>query len=57
MHRFNLCAALLPAALASPEPRLQLSHLLVWLRLSATRQLTWQRNYNGAPLLFSLNYT
>ncbi len=30
-----------------------LSRIFVWLRYSATRQLTWQRNYNTQPRILS----
>lgn len=30
-----------------------LSRIYVWLRYSATRQLTWQRNYNTQPRILS----
>ncbi|HTL15710.1 MAG TPA: hypothetical protein VL793_00655, partial [Patescibacteria group bacterium] len=46
MHRFNLCFDLLQEAQANPEA---LAVLFVWLRYSAIRQLTWQRNYNTKP--------
>jgi len=51
MHRFQLCRQLLEGALAAPpaEARLRLSQMLVWLRLSSQRHLTWQRNYNVKP--------
>ncbi|HLH53890.1 MAG TPA: PEP/pyruvate-binding domain-containing protein [Verrucomicrobiae bacterium] len=46
MHRFNLCFDLLDVARANTEA---LGLLFVWLRFSAIRQLTWQRNYNTKP--------
>jgi alpha-glucan,water dikinase len=46
MHRFNLCFDLLGGAEGNPEA---LALLFVWLRYSAIRQLTWQRNYNTKP--------
>jgi alpha-glucan,water dikinase len=46
MHRFNLCYDLLDQAQGNPEG---LALLFVWLRFSAIRQLTWQRNYNTKP--------
>ena len=58
MHRFNKAAeelgARLPGALASGGPAGEpaaalLATLFVWLRLSAARHLTWQRNYNTQP--------
>lgn len=46
MHRFNLCHDLLDQARDHAEG---LAWLYVWLRFSAIRQLTWQRNYNTKP--------
>jgi len=46
MHRFNLCHDLLDRARGNMEG---LALLYVWLRFSAIRQLTWQRNYNTKP--------
>jgi alpha-glucan,water dikinase len=46
MHRFNLCFDLLEQARGNTEA---LALLYVWLRFSAIRQLTWQRNYNTQP--------
>ena len=46
MHRFNLCHELLERVQANAEG---LALLYVWLRFSAMRQLTWQRNYNTKP--------
>ncbi len=46
MHRFNLCHELLGQAQDDLEG---LALLFVWLRFSAIRQLTWQRNYNTQP--------
>lgn len=46
MHRFNLCHDLLERVGAGVEG---LALLYVWLRFSAIRQLTWQRNYNTKP--------
>ncbi|MCL5096116.1 MAG: hypothetical protein M1608_01005 [Candidatus Omnitrophica bacterium] len=46
MHRFNLCYDLLDLAESSAAA---LALLFVWLRFSAIRQLTWQRNYNTKP--------
>lgn len=46
MHRFNLCFDLLESAQGSTEA---LALIYVWLRFSAMRQLTWQRNYNTKP--------
>ena len=46
MHRFNLCFDLLEQAKGNNEA---LALLYVWLRFSAIRQLTWQRNYNTKP--------
>jgi alpha-glucan, water dikinase len=46
MHRFNLCYDLLQSARHNTDA---LAMLFVWLRYSALRQLTWQRNYNTKP--------
>lgn len=46
MHRFNLCYDLLEQAKGNLEA---MALLYVWLRFSAIRQLTWQRNYNTKP--------
>ncbi len=46
MHRFNLCYDLMDQAAASADG---LALLFVWLRYSALRQLTWQRQYNTQP--------
>jgi len=46
MHRFNLCHDLLERVRQEPEGQ---ALLYVWLRFSALRQLTWQRNYNTKP--------
>ena len=52
MHRFNLCYDLLdrqPAGAGEAAPLEGLALIFVWLRFSAIRQLTWQRNYNTQP--------
>src|ERR1043166_3934944 len=46
MHRFNLCYDLVDEAHGNLDA---LALLFVWLRFSAIRQLTWQRNYNTKP--------
>jgi alpha-glucan, water dikinase len=46
MHRFNLCYDLLDRVRNNVDG---LALLFVWLRFSAIRQLTWQRNYNTKP--------
>jgi len=46
MHRFNLCYDLLDRVRGSLDG---LALLYVYLRFSAIRQLTWQRNYNTKP--------
>jgi alpha-glucan,water dikinase len=46
MHRFNLCYDLLDEARGRVGA---MALLYVWLRFSAIRQLTWQRNYNTKP--------
>ena len=47
MHRFNLCYDLLDKIGRNDIGGLAL--IYVWLRFSALRQLTWQRNYNTKP--------
>jgi hypothetical protein len=51
MHRANLCKDLLGEALALPGPNKEatLRALYVWMRYSAVRAITWQRNYNTQP--------
>jgi alpha-glucan,water dikinase len=46
MHRFNLCYDMLDRVRKNVDG---LALLFVWLRFSAIRQLTWQRNYNTKP--------
>jgi alpha-glucan,water dikinase len=46
MHRFNLCYDMLDRVRNNVDG---LAVLFVWLRFSAIRQLTWQRNYNTKP--------
>lgn len=46
MHRFNLCHDLLDRVRSDVDG---LALIYVWLRFSAIRQLTWQRNYNTQP--------
>jgi alpha-glucan, water dikinase len=46
MHRFNLCYDMLDRVRDNVDG---LALLFVWLRFSAIRQLTWQRNYNTKP--------
>ena len=46
MHRFNLCHDMLDGVGNDLDG---LALLYVWLRYSAIRQLTWQRNYNTKP--------
>jgi alpha-glucan,water dikinase len=46
MHRFNLAHDLLDQARNNPDGQ---ALLYVWLRFSAIRQLTWQRNFNTKP--------
>jgi len=46
MHRFNLCHDLLDRVAGNGDG---LALLFVWLRYSALRQLTWQRQYNTQP--------
>jgi hypothetical protein len=33
----------------TPDPDAAMARIFVWLRYSAIRQLTWQRNYNTQP--------
>jgi alpha-glucan,water dikinase len=51
MHRANLCRDLLGEALQLPAEAKEatLCALYVWMRYSAVRALTWQRNYNTQP--------
>lgn len=51
MHRFNKAADLLGDIIEGRfEPTEQaMATIFVWLRYSAIRQLTWQRNYNTQP--------
>ena len=59
MHRFNRAAELLERELtraAAPgadadAAAAALSTIFIWLRYSAARHLTWQRNYNTQPRL------
>src|SRR6266850_103877 len=46
MHRFNLCYELVERVRNNLEGQ---ALLYVWMRFSAIRQLTWQRNYNTKP--------
>jgi alpha-glucan,water dikinase len=46
MHRFNLAYDLLDRVAGGQDG---LALIFVWLRYSALRQLTWQRNYNTKP--------
>ncbi|MQL91961.1 hypothetical protein Taro_024579 [Colocasia esculenta] len=47
MHRFNIAADLMESAGDLGE--LGLAGILVWMRFMATRQLTWNKNYNVKP--------
>jgi alpha-glucan, water dikinase len=51
MHRFNLASDILNAIVSGHHnpPDQALAKVFVWLRYSAMRQLTWQRNYNTQP--------
>jgi alpha-glucan,water dikinase len=57
MHRFNKAADVLSEILNGyyeDVPQMDaMSYVYVWLRYSATRQLTWQRNYNTQPRILS----
>jgi alpha-glucan,water dikinase len=46
MHRFDLCHDMLKRVGNKVDG---LALMFVWLRFSAIRQLTWQRNYNTKP--------
>lgn len=47
MHRFNIAADLMEEATSGGE--LGIAAILVWMRYMATRQLTWNKNYNVKP--------
>ncbi|XP_078431016.1 pyruvate phosphate dikinase, PEP/pyruvate binding domain-containing protein [Wolffia australiana] len=47
MHRFNVTADLV-GSMGDPG-ELGLAGILVWMRFMATRQLTWNKNYNVKP--------
>ncbi|KAF3776216.1 Alpha-glucan water dikinase 2 [Nymphaea thermarum] len=47
MHRFNIATELTQRAIKEGE--LGLIGILVWMRFMATRQLTWNKNYNVKP--------
>ncbi|GLJ44591.1 hypothetical protein SUGI_0937210 [Cryptomeria japonica] len=47
MHRFNIATELTKRARC--EGKLGLAGILVWMRFMATRQLTWNKNYNVKP--------
>jgi alpha-glucan,water dikinase len=47
MHRFSIATELTETA--KFEGELGLAGILVWMRFMATRQLTWNRNYNVKP--------
>lgn len=47
MHRFNIATGLTKRA--KDEGELGLAGILVWMRFMATRQLTWNKNYNVKP--------
>ncbi|XP_031501423.1 alpha-glucan water dikinase, chloroplastic [Nymphaea colorata] len=47
MHRFNIATDLMEWA--KDEGELGLAGILVWMRFMATRQLTWNKNYNVKP--------
>ena len=52
MHRFNLASDILgdiTSGGGNGPPDQALAKVFVWLRYSAMRQLTWQRNYNTQP--------
>lgn len=47
MHRFNIAADLMEQARDAGQ--LGFAGILVWMRFMATRQLTWNKNYNVKP--------
>ncbi|KAG1659718.1 hypothetical protein FOA52_012256, partial [Chlamydomonas sp. UWO 241] len=49
MHRFNAAQKLSDDASRSDDAHSALTALLMWLRLSAARHLTWNKNYNIKP--------
>ena len=56
MHRFNLAADLVESEMArtrgdAAAAARSMATIFVWLRYSAARHLTWQRNYNTQPRL------
>jgi len=58
MHRYNKAADLLEEMMAGQHRRtVEDAHiaasLFVWLRYSANRHITWQRNYNTQPRILS----
>ena len=58
MHRYNMCSDFLESAcqgssLGAESQADALSTLYIWLRFSAQRLLTWQRNYNTQPRVLS----
>ncbi|GLC33353.1 hypothetical protein PLESTB_000342400 [Pleodorina starrii] len=56
MHRFNKAADLISEVLNGYyeiDVSAAMSRIFTWLRYSATRHLTWQRNYNTQPRILS----
>lgn len=53
--RFNRAADLLNDVLSGTyeDVPAAMASIFVWLRFSATRHLTWQRNYNTQPRILS----
>ncbi|GAX75502.1 hypothetical protein CEUSTIGMA_g2945.t1 [Chlamydomonas eustigma] len=49
MHRFNAAQKLVEQASKADDVEEALTAILVWLRLSSARQLTWNKNYNVKP--------
>lgn len=53
MHRFHAAADMIDGLLEGRHTDITLSdglaRIYIWLRYSATRQITWQRNYNTKP--------
>eukprot|EP00210_Caulerpa_lentillifera_P004353 g4151.t1 len=53
MHRFHAAADMIEGLLEGRYTNISLSdgfaRIYIWLRYSATRQITWQRNYNTKP--------
>lgn len=56
MHRYHKAADVINEVLDGffdVDTDQAMADIYVWLRYSATRQLTWQRNYNTQPRILS----